>query len=127
LDNDLEEVINNEKPIKNITGKTTIAPEVLLTITRLTTLRVTGVACFSPVPGGVNLFFPDKDNEGVRLQVKGDTVTADLYIVIEKDLSIKEVSRNVQNQVARAITEMVGMKVGKVNIHVEEIDFSELA
>lgn len=125
MDKDFDEVIDNVRQLKTYSGKTTIAPDVLVTITRLTTLRVQGVSGFSPVPGGVNFFFPDKDNEGVRLKVKGDTVTADLYIVIERDLSIKEVSHKVQNQVARAITEMVGMKVGNVNIHVEEINYSE--
>ncbi len=113
------------KPMKPNSGKTTIAPDVLMTITRLTTLRVPGVARLSQVPGGVNRLLQDNDNEGVRLVVKNDTVTADLYIVLEPDMNIAEVSRNIQSQVARAITDMVGMKVGKVNIHVEEIDYSD--
>jgi len=36
-----------------------------------------------------------------------------------------EVCRNIQNQVARSINEMVGMEVGRVNVHVEDIDFTD--
>lgn len=34
------------------------------------------------------------------------------------------VSRSIQHQISRAISEMVGMDVGKVNIHIEDIDYS---
>jgi len=47
----------------------------------------------------------------------------DLYLVLDKDVNIREVSRNVQHQVARAIAEMTGLKVGHVNIHIEDIDY----
>jgi uncharacterized alkaline shock family protein YloU len=106
------------------TRKTTIAPEVLITISRLTTLGVEGVSRMSSVPGGVNRFFLGGTSEGVRLQVKDDTVTADLYVILKKDYNIGEVCRKVQYQVARSIIEMVGLNVGRVNIHVEDIDYS---
>jgi uncharacterized alkaline shock family protein YloU len=32
----------------------------------------------------------------------------------------------VQKAVSRAISEMVGMEPGKINIHVEDIDFEEI-
>ncbi len=106
-------------------GKTTIAPEVLLTITRLTALSVPGVSRMSSITGGVNHFFQRGISEGVRLHVKDDIVTADLHVVLLNDLNIKEVSQKIQQQVSRAITEMVGMEVGRVNIHVEDIDFPQ--
>ena len=34
-------------------------------------------------------------------------------------------SRNVQTQVARALQEMVGMEVGEVEIHIEDIEYEE--
>lgn len=113
-----------DKYKQNHNSKTTIAPDVLITISRLTTLNVPGVSRMSSVPGGVNRFFLGGTSEGVRLDVKDDTVNADLYVILKDDFIIGEVSREIQNQVARAITEMVGMKVGKVNIHVEDIDYS---
>jgi uncharacterized alkaline shock family protein YloU len=38
---------------------------------------------------------------------------------------VRQVSRNVQKSVARAISDMVGMEAGKINIHIEDIDFEE--
>jgi uncharacterized alkaline shock family protein YloU len=112
-------------PVHPGKGKTTIAPEVLLTITRLTTLSVPGVSRMSSVSGGVNHFFQRGISEGVRLHVKDDIVTADLFVVLLHGLNIKDVSQKIQQQVSRAITEMVGMEVGRVNIHVEDIDYPQ--
>lgn len=107
-------------------GKTTIAPEVLITIARLTTLGITGVARLSTSPSDVNQFFKRgfAVNEGVRMAVEDNTVYADIYVIMERDVNVREVSHNIQAQVARAISEMVGMEVGKVNVHVEDIHYS---
>jgi uncharacterized alkaline shock family protein YloU len=54
-------------------------------------------------------------------------MVADLYIILKRDVNIREVSRNVQQQVARAIQEMIGMEIGSIDIHIENIDFDEEA
>jgi uncharacterized alkaline shock family protein YloU len=104
-------------------GKTTIAPEVLLTIARLTALEVEGVSRMSPVPAGFNKLFNRKFGEGVRLEINDDVVNVDLYINLRSEVNIHEVCRTIQNDISRAISEMVGMEVGSVNIHVEDIDY----
>jgi uncharacterized alkaline shock family protein YloU len=103
-------------------GNTTIAPEVLLTITQLTTLGVPGVSRMSPLPGSVGRLLHHKVT-GVHLQIEENYVTADLYLILINDVNIREVSQKVQAQVARAIIETVGMQVDQINIHVEDIDF----
>jgi uncharacterized alkaline shock family protein YloU len=50
-------------------GKTTIAPDVLLTIARLSALGVAGVARVEPVPGGVDRLFKRGVHDGVRIAV----------------------------------------------------------
>lgn len=107
-------------------GKTTIAPEVLTTIARLTALSTPGVARLSTVPGDVNQFFKRGFNvvEGVRIAVEDNSVYADIYVIVRHDYNVRDVGHNIQTQVARAISEMVGMEVGKVNIHIEDIDYS---
>ncbi len=105
-------------------GKTTIAPEVLLTIARLTTLNTTGVSRLCSLPGGVNRLFNRGVSEGVRIDIQNDDiVNAELYVVLKNDVNIRDVSREIQHKVARAISEMVGMQVGRVNIHIEDIDY----
>lgn len=106
-------------------GKITVSPEVLVTIARLSTLAVPGVSRMAPVPGGVNRLFRRGSGDGVRIEVEENVVYADLYFIVKQDVNIREVSRNVQKQVARAIQEMVGMDIGHINIHIEDIDYEE--
>lgn len=111
--------------MENTQGKTTVSPEVLTTIARLAALGVPGVSRLAPVAGGVNRLFRRGTDEGVRIEAKDNIVEADLYLILKQDVNIREVSRNVQQNVGRAIQEMVGMDVGEVNIHIEDIDYED--
>jgi len=106
-------------------GKTTVAPDVLVTIARMSALSVPGVSKMAQVTGGVNRLFKRGTHDGVRIEVEENTIVASLYLILKKDVNIREVSRNVQQQVARALQEMVGMDVGDVEIHIEDIDYEE--
>jgi uncharacterized alkaline shock family protein YloU len=106
-------------------GKTTIAPEVLVSIAKLTTLSVDGVARLASMPSDVNRIFNRGVSEGVKISVDEDTVYADLYVILKKDVNAREVSHSIQQKVSRAISEMVGMDVGKINVHIEDIDIVE--
>ena len=106
-------------------GKTTVAPDVLVTIARMSALSVPGVRRMAQVSGGVNRLFKRGVHDGVRIKVEDNTIVASLYLILKKDVNIREVSRNVQGQVARALQEMVGMDVGEVEIHIEDIDYED--
>lgn len=108
-------------------GKTTIAPDVLTQIAKLTTLGVPGVMRLATVTPDVNRWFKPGSTEGVKVTVENNLVYADLFVILTRDVNVRDVSRAIQNQVARAIVDMVGMEVGKVNVHVEDIDYSEPA
>ncbi len=107
-------------------GKTTVSPEVLTTISSLAALEVTGVSRLASVPGGVNRLFHRGASDGVRIEAKDNVALVDLHLILKQDVNIREVSRNIQQNVARAIQEMVGMEVGEVNIHIEDIDYGEI-
>lgn len=78
----------------------------------------------SPTPGGVNRLFRRGVGEGVRLDIRDDDrVYADLYVILQADVNVRDVSRQIQQHVSRAITDMVGMTVGRVNVHIEDIDY----
>ena len=108
---------------ENTQGKTTVSPEVLITIASLAALEVPGVSRLAPVSGGVNRLFRRGTSDGVRIEAKDNTVFADLFLILKDGVNIREVSRNVQSNVARSIQEMVGMEIGEVNVHIEDIDF----
>ena len=106
-------------------GKTTVSPDVLVTIARLSALSVPGVSRMAQVPGGVNRLFKRGIGDGVRIEVQDNMVMANLYLILRQHVNIREVSRNVQHQVARALQEMVGMDIGGIEIHIEDIDMDE--
>ncbi len=107
------------------TGKTTIAPEVLTSIAKLTALSVEGVCRLASIPSDVNRFFNRNVSEGIKINVDDGTVYADIYVILKQDFNVREISHNIQNKVSRAISEMVGMEVGKINIHVEDIELTD--
>jgi uncharacterized alkaline shock family protein YloU len=106
-------------------GKTTIAIDVLLTIARLTTLSINGVSRMGRIPARrVKDVFKTRGHEdGVNIEVENDTVYIDLYVIMNQDVNIREVGRNIQSSVARAIVDMIGMLVGSINVHVDDIDY----
>ena len=106
--------------------KTTIAPDVLITIARLSALSVPGVSRMAQVKGGVNRLFKRGAQDGVRIEIEDNVLVANLYLILKKDVNIRQVSRNVQGQVARALQEMVGMDVSEVQIHIEDIDYEDV-
>lgn len=105
-------------------GKTTISPEVLHKIARLTTLSVQGVSRMANVKGGFDQIFGREEYQGAKVQIKDDKVFVDVYVVLISDMNVRDISREIQSRVSRAISEMIGMDVGGVNVHIMDIDFS---
>lgn len=103
--------------------KTTIAPDVLMTIASKAAVGIDGVSRMCHEPVGLSRLFQRSFKDGVRVELKDGTVDADLYIVLKSGVNIRETSRNIQQEVTRAVSEMVGLQVGRINIHIEDIDF----
>ena len=108
---------------ESVPGKVTIAPEVLVTIVRLTTQEMPGVHAMSAAwTRDVNRFFGNMCvGDGVQIQVEGEWVSVDLYIVVEHDIDMLQLGRRIQAEVTRAIEEMVGMEVKEVSVHIEDV------
>jgi len=100
-------------------GKTTIAPQVLETIARLTTLAVPGVARMASPPGVRHLL----RQGGVQLEVVVNSVRVKLYVVTEPQSSMLSVGRQIQAEVTRAIRDIVGMEVESVDVHIEDVAY----
>jgi uncharacterized alkaline shock family protein YloU len=107
-------------------GRTTIAIDVLLTVARLTTLSVAGVTRMGRGPANPVKGFLKKHNveEGVGIEVRDDSVYADLFVVLDRDANVRQVGSAIQQEVSRAILDIVGMQVGWINVHVEDIDYT---
>ena len=98
-------------------GKITIAPEVLETTARLTTLAVPGVVRLISPPGMPRLLRHD----GVKIEVAGNEVSVKLYVVAEPRVNMLTVGRQIQAEVARAIRDMIGMQVRSVDVYIEDV------
>jgi uncharacterized alkaline shock family protein YloU len=106
-------------------GKTTVSTEVLVAIARMAAVSVPGVQGVAIVPGGVDRLFRRRLGEGVRMIIQDGLICGDIYLVMKGGVNVQEVGRDVQRQVARAIQEMVGMDVGRIDIHVESIEYEQ--
>jgi uncharacterized alkaline shock family protein YloU len=58
---------------------------------------------------------------GVALSIKENMVSADLYIVVASGITIVETGTAIQEEVASAIEEMVGMQVREVNVYIQDV------
>jgi uncharacterized alkaline shock family protein YloU len=125
MDLEKQTVPDGERQLSRLPDdKITIAPGVLLTLVRLAALHVPGVVRMGNTPGGVNRWLRRTPAErGVQILVEDQTVMVDVYIIADADANLREVSYNVQKQVARDIQENVGMIVGAVNVHIEDVVF----
>jgi uncharacterized alkaline shock family protein YloU len=103
-------------------GKVTIAPNVLVTIVQKATMSEQGVASLCDnVPGVKRLLGLHTAGKGVEVNVANNRVTVDVYIIARRDVDLLQMGRSLQNQIVRAIQDIVGMEVLEVNIHIEDI------
>lgn len=103
----------------------TIAPSVMLTIARHAAEQVRGIARMGQIPVAAGrLFSGNPMGNGIVLEINGDTVQADIYLLVRPGTNMLEASRAVQQAVKRALEDLVGMKVSTVNVHVEDVDYT---
>jgi uncharacterized alkaline shock family protein YloU len=104
-------------------GKTTVSPGVLMTIARMAALGVPGVRAVGRPVSARDRFFRGHVGGGVNLVIHDASISGDMYLVVGAGVNVREVCREVQQQVARALQEMAGMDVERMDIHVENIDY----
>ncbi len=104
-------------------GKVTIAPQVLITIAKLTTLALPGVACMGPsLVGNLSrLVHRERLSQGINVTVEDNVVYIELYIVAEPDVNLLQLGHQIQHDVSRAMHYMLGMHVGEVNVHIQDV------
>jgi uncharacterized alkaline shock family protein YloU len=107
-------------------GAVTIAPGVLTTIVRMTTLAHPGVLRLAPrmPPSLPRLRGKGAQAEGLRVELSDDdAVTVDVHVIADPSASLTDLGKVLQTQIARALEDMVGMEVRSVNVFIDEIEF----
>ena len=104
-------------------GQVTIAPNVLVTIVQKRANAVPGVAQLCENTPGVKRFLGlPTAGRGVAVDVEGDQVFVDVYLVAKRDVDLLQMGRQLQREVTRDIEHIVGMDVRGVNVYIEDIE-----
>lgn len=108
------------------TGELKISAEAIAVIASTAVLQVNGVSALATgrmedFTERVGMKNPSK---GLRLDLKNNTVSIDVHIIVKFGYRIPDVARAIQKAVKNAIEEMTDMHVLAVNVLVQDVDFS---
>lgn len=107
-------------------GRIEVAPEVLATIAHYAALRVEGVSEMAPIPPDIaRMFRRATRQDGIVLDLSENKVKFNIYLIMEPQASVLEISRQVQAAVSESIDTLVGVSVDAVNVHVEDVLFKQ--
>jgi uncharacterized alkaline shock family protein YloU len=103
----------------------TIAPSVLIAIVKHAAELADGISMMAEIPVNVGRIFRGHSmGSGVVLAIDDQRVVVDMYVIVKPDVNMSKVSRTVQDNVRRAIQELVGMDVDAVNVHIADVDYA---
>ena len=105
------------------TGKVTVSPGVLTAIALMSARSVPGVQGVGRPQAGRAALLRGRSSSGVILENVDGVITGEMFLIVKAGFNVREVGREVQEQVARALQEMAGMSVARLDIHVEDIDY----
>ena len=106
-------------------GTVRIAPNVLATIIYAAASAVPGVLKLGETPsneGGISRIFNRDGIKGVKIEVRDGAVSADLYIIVSRDINMVQVGKQVQTEVSKAVRNMVGMQVEQINVFIQNVE-----
>jgi len=107
-------------------GTITYANEVIAIIAGVAANEIEGLAgmCTS---GGLGDIISKNRNitRGVKVEVGTEEVSVDLYVIIEYGQPIQKVASEVQENVRKNIEAMTGLRVVRVDVHVQGVSFEK--
>ena len=108
-------------------GTIRIADEVVSIISGLAATEVDGVASMSGgIAGGIAEALGRKNlSKGVKVEVGEEEASIDLFMIVRYGSRIPDVAWQVQENVKKAVENMTGLKVIKVNVHVQGVSFPQ--
>ncbi len=116
----------NQTEDEETIGNIKISVEVVSTIAGIAASEIHGVSCMytSFVDGVAQRLGAKRNNtKGVRVDMSSNSVNIDLYIVVDYGIKIPELAWEIQENVKNSVETMTGLKVSKINIHIEGINF----
>ena len=105
-------------------GLVTVTDDVIVRVAGYAALDcygIVGMASKRGTDGFVQMMGRENLGRGVKIRSSGDKVDIDLFIIVEYGISISAVAATIIDTVKYKIEHLTGIKVGKVNVSVEDI------
>ena len=132
---DNEVVLEEESKIENegmnveIANNLTISEDVIGIIAGIAAAEVEGVSGMTlGFVDGINQILGNnnKDSKGVKIELDGNNVVIDLYVIVKYGVRIPDVAFSIQNAVKSQVETMTGLNVQSVNINVQGVTFDKV-
>lgn len=105
-------------------GKIAIGQEVIATLAGAAAMEgygLVGMASRRITDGFVELLGQENWSRGVEVKLNEDNVYITLHIIVSYGVRISEVAKNVMERVKYSVEEVTGLKVNRVDVHVQGV------
>lgn len=107
-------------------GTITYANEVIAIISGIAASEIEGIAGMVTSGGFGDIIGKNRNiTRGVKVEVGTQEVSVDLYTMVEYGQPIQKVASQVQENVRKSIEAMTGLKVVRVDVHVQGVSFEK--
>lgn len=110
--------------LKNENGNIVVNDEVIASLAGYATIEnygIIGMASKTAGDGFWQLLGRENLRRGVQVSTVDDSLTIDLYVMVQYGVSIIAVAENVIHNVSYHLRKMTGLDVNSVNVHVEGV------
>lgn len=116
----------NTEPAVSEGGTISYANEVIAIISGIAASEIEGIAGMVTAGGLGEIISKNRNiTRGVKVEVGTEEVSVDLYTIVEYGQPIQKVASEVQENVRKSIESMTGLKVVRVDIHVQGVSFEK--
>ena len=113
--------LNDLEPGSNII----YSNEVVSIIAGVAASEVEGIASMVNAPNGGLLGKNRNVTKGVKVEIGTEEASVDLYVTAEYGKPIQKAAQDVQEAVRKAVEEMTGLHVVRVDVHVQGVSFEK--
>ena len=99
--------------------------EVVSIIAGVAASEVEGIASMVSVPNGSLLGKKRDVTKGVKVEIGTEEASVDLYVTAEYGKPIQKAAHDAQEAVRKAVEEMTGLHVVRVDVHVQGVSFEK--
>lgn len=108
--------------MEDVLGRVTVAPPVLTTIVRQTTMEQRGVNRLAALPARMRgLRAGAALEEGILVGIDEQGTRVEVHVVADPGINVLKLGTELQSSITRALEEMVGMTVVAVDVHIDDV------